>query len=269
MTGLGLLAVLITLSWLVTAVPTDPQLHQLDHSDRFGPHISLTTRYPLPNAGNLQVHDPNIIEDNGYLYLFRGGVHVPIHRARNISGPWESLGTVLDSHSTIHKKDSDRPWAPTTIAWKGKYYCFYAVSRIGSRDSSIGVATSDSLDHGTWHDHGAIVNTGQGGYSRSWPYRVSNAIDPAFITDQRTGKPYLTYGSYWHNIFLLPLADDLLAVENAEYPDAVNTVYQPGTRVKPVEGSFMSYREPYYYLWFSHGRCCEFRRRAFPSPGHE
>lgn len=33
-------------------------------------------------------------------------------------------------------------------------------------------------------------------------------------------------------------------------------------------GSFMSYRKPYYYLWFSHGRCCGFHN-GFPSKGTE
>ena len=104
--------------------------------------------------------------------------------------------------------------------------------------------------------------------SHPYPYTKSNAIDPAFITDQKTGKPYLVYGSFWRGIFQLPLADDLLSVENTEHPDARNLAFVPDVRFKPVEGAFMTYRDPYYYMWFSHGKCCRFYR-GFPKKGQE
>jgi len=90
------------------------------------------------------------------------------------------------------------------------------------------------------------------------------------MTDQKTGKPYLIYGSFWHGIFQIPLKDDLLSVENTNTgsPDARNLAFVPDVRVKPVEGAFMSYREPFYYLWFSRGKCCQFYK-GFPEHGKE
>lgn len=78
----------------------------------------------------------------------------------------------------------------------------------------------------------------------------------------------MIYGSYWYGIFQIPLKDDLLEVENPRSPDARNLAFVPDLRVKPVEGAFMSYRDPYYYLWFSRGKCCQFYK-GFPEHGKE
>ncbi|PYH40277.1 endo 1,5-alpha-arabinase [Aspergillus saccharolyticus JOP 1030-1] len=234
-------------------------------------HFSQTTKYPLPNVGNVAAHDPNILRHDGAYWLFKGGVHLPMYKASSMSGPWTQLGTVLDGDSIIPKQNSSRPWAPTAIEWNDTFYCFYSISKAGSRDSAIGVATSTTqLDPGSWTDHGALINTGQGNGSDTAPYTDSNAIDPAFIEEQTTGQPFLLYGSYWHGIYLVPLDADLLSVKAPGQPNATTTnlVYQPDGKVKPVEGSFMSYREPYYYLWFSHGKCCGFDN-GFPAKGKE
>lgn len=66
----------------------------------------------------------------------------------------------------------------------------------------------------------------------------------------------------------MPLSDDLLQVKDRDQPDAKHLAYVPNAKVKPVEGSFMSYRDPYYYLWFSHGKCCHFEN-GFPDIGEE
>lgn len=231
--------------------------------------FSKTTKYPLPNLGNVAVHDPNILRHDGAYWLFKGGVHLPMYKAQSLDGPWTQLGTVLDGPSEIQKQNRSRPWAPTAVEWNNTFYCFYSISKAGSRNSAIGVATATQLDPGRWSDHGAVINTGRGNGSESYPYTVSNAIDPAFTKDQATGQPYLLYGSYWHGIYLVPLTADLLSVTEPERQNATtNLVYVPDEKVKPVEGSFMSYREPYYYVWFSHGKCCGFQN-GFPAVGKE
>ncbi|OJJ79697.1 endo 1,5-alpha-arabinase [Aspergillus glaucus CBS 516.65] len=258
---LSIFLVLTTLSQWTTAIPAVRIPNK--------PHIfSETKHYPLPNLGNVQAHDPNIVELDGKFYLFKGGVHVPIHKASSLDGPWQKIGTVLDGPSVIEKQNRTRPWAPTTVQWKNRFYCFYTISKNGVRNSAIGVASSDSIDQGGWTDHGAVINTEKGPLSDMYPLTVSNAIDASFIADQSTGKPYLLWGSYWHGIFQLPLADDLLSVEDEERLDAKHLVFLPEHKVKPQEGSFMTYREPYYYLWFSHGKCCGFHK-GFPVMGRE
>ncbi|KAE8312366.1 glycosyl hydrolase [Aspergillus transmontanensis] len=248
---------------MVQAAPSDNS-KPAHHPNVF----SKTDKFPLPNQGHLNVHDPNILQHDNNFYLFKGGIQVPIFKASNLSGPWTEIGTVLDGPTVIEKQNRTRPWAPTTVEWKGKFYCFYTVSQDGVRNSAIGVASTDSIDNGSWTDHGGLIYTEKGPLAHIWPYTVSNAIDASFIVDQQTQQPYLLYGSYWHGIFQVPLADDLLSVKNPEKPDAKNLVYVPDGMPKADEGSFMSYKDPYYYVWYSHGKCCHFNK-GFPAMGQE
>lgn len=253
--------------------------------------FSKTISYPLPNQANIRVHDPSILFYNNTYYLFIGGEHIPVHKSSSLSGPWTRIGTVLSGPSVVGKQNSSRPWAPTVVGWGGRVYCFYAVSRPGGRDSAIGVASTHYLDSGndngnngdsndsnnvnitdSWTDHGALIETAHGNLSDIYPYNISNAIDPSFISDVTTNQPYLVYGSFWSDIWQVPLTGDLLGVENPGRPDAVHLAFaneQKAGRNNPIEGSFMSYRDPYYYLWFSHGRCCGFEVDGFPDMGDE
>ena len=314
-----------------------------------------TDKYPLPNKGNVPAHDPNILEVNNAFYLFKGGVHVPIFKASDLSGPWKQIGTVLEKDSIIpNRNNATRPWAPTTVEWKGKFYCFYSLSQAGSRTSAIGVASTDNMEKGSWKDHGALVTTGNP--NEGSPYNLTNAIDPSFIVDQKTKTPYLNYGSYWNNLWQIPLEDDLLSVkgntkvsveapqkhpqgqgngngkgekkngkndknqhekknapankpendkpqndkpdnkpegkdnqhqkqdqgkknnDNDKKPNkqqgvqnlgATQLSFLPGQKHKPEEGSWVSFKDGYYYLWFSQGKCCNFEKDGFPKKGEE
>lgn len=230
-----------------------------------------TDRLPLPNLGNLVAHDPNVIQHDGNYYLFKGGHHVPIFKADSLSGPWENIGTVLDDNSIINVGNRSRPWAPTTIYKDGTFYCYYTLSTHGKRDSAIGVATTTKLDGSPWKDHGAVIRTGKGKGSGIWPFTLTNAIDASFITDQESGKSYLNYGSFWDGIWQIPLSDDLLSIVEPQEPDGVQLTFIPGQKIKPQEGSWMSYRDGYYYVWFSHGKCCKFGQgdHTFPGRGEE
>jgi arabinan endo-1,5-alpha-L-arabinosidase len=290
--SLGLI-VSVHLRW-ATAAPYPPEADflqdNLDGLDRSGPleQTTVSTDYPFPNLGNVQVHDPNILSYNGELYLFKGAIGIDVFKAVNISGPWTPYGTVLDGPSVIDKPSVNRthPWAPTVIASNNTFYCFYAVTKAGTRNSAIGLATSTTLEPHSWTDHGALFSTYDGQFADISPFTVSNAIDPAAMIDPVTGKGWLSYGSYWTDIWQLPLSDDLLSIENPSAPVAnhlsflalegkSNTLLSwyplssdpQGSR--PEEGSFLSYHEPYYYLWFSHGKCCHFNINALPPAGDE
>lgn len=249
-------------------------------------HLAPRDEYPLPNEGNLQIHDPNVLLYNHTFYAFKGAPSIQYFQAPSMDGPWSLVGTVLNGPSIIDKKDPNRPWAPTVIELNGSFYCFYAISQVGTRDSSIGIATSHSLNPGSWTDHGALINTGGGDRSDIFPYTVSNAIDPSVIVDHNDGKPWLAFGSFWTDIWQVPMTDDMLSVENPNTPAANHLTYidLPGNDNKilssyplwtdpegtrPEEGSWISYRRPYYYLWFSHGQCCYFNVKELPPPGQE
>lgn len=215
-------------------------------------------KFPLANNSTLVAHDPNILKDGRYYYLFKGGIGVPFYRAEDLTGPWEDMGTVLTEASITDKGNPDRPWAPSVIKKGGLYYCYYTLSARGSQNSAIGVATSKSLKSGTFKDHGAFVHTGTGPGAQEFPFNDSNAIDPHVFIDPKDDTPYLNYGSFWTGLWQVPLADDLLSIKNPSNPDAVHLSSTNSTKRNDEEGGFMTYRKPYYYFWFSRGRCCQF-----------
>lgn len=242
------------------------------------------SRFPPPRQTNQHTHDPTILRVGDTYYLYNVGQRIFIHTAPSMAGPWTHVGNLLDGNSVIPKGDRAAPWAPTVIEFDGTYYCYYSVSKAGCRDSAIGVATSNSPGPGHWYDHGAIVQTGTGNGSDVAPYTVSNAIDPSTLITP-DGKAYLTFGSYWTGVYQVPLGNDLISPQSTTEPDARHLAYEPkalgpanryasslcGDPSGPhaLEGAFISYNDGWYYLWFSHGLCCNLEKGKLPKAGTE
>ncbi|KAJ5387470.1 hypothetical protein N7509_010011 [Penicillium cosmopolitanum] len=240
--------------------------------------------FPPPRQTNQHTHDPTILRVGDTFYLYNVGQHIFIHTAPSMDGPWKHVGSVLDGNSVIGKGDRAAPWAPTVIAVDGVYYCYYSVSRAGCRDSAVGVATSSTPGPGNWHDHGIIVQTGTGNGSEVAPYTDSNAIDPATMVTP-DGQAYLTFGSYWKGIYQIPLASDLISPMSTTEPDSRHLAYEPNAISTPnrkattlcgdptgphaIEGAYTSYHDGFYYLWFSHGNCCNLDIKNLPPAGKE
>ncbi|KAK6829267.1 putative arabinan endo-1 [Aspergillus parasiticus] len=240
---------------------------------------------PYTQATDLKIHDPTIINAGGAYYAYGVGEHIVIHQAPGLAGPWKQIGSVLDKDSIIPKGDRAKPWAPTTIELNGIFYCYYSVSNAGCRDSAIGVATSQSPGPGGWTDRGAIVQSGTGQGSDEHPFNEVNAIDPAVLVTGDTG--YLVFGSYWSGIWQVPLNEDFSSVGNTTGSNAHHLAKYPQTeRVqsqdqnpdplcrdsagrRPVEGAYISYHAPYYYLWLSWGQCCDYDPSNLPPSGEE
>lgn len=119
---------------------------------------------------------------------------------------------------------------------------YYAVSTFGSQASAIGYATSTTMEYGSWTDHGSTGISSSSG-------KAYNAIDPALI--EVNGAYYMNMGSFYGDIYQVPMNSAGTAAASAAYNIAYNS---SGTHA--VEGSFMYYRSPYYYLFFSSGACC-------------
>lgn len=73
--------------------------------------------------------------------------------------PWTSVGSVLPSCSEIELDGRCDPWAPDVNFINGLYTVYYAVSTGGSQTSAIGVATSPSMEPGTWTDLGEVISS--------------------------------------------------------------------------------------------------------------
>ena len=138
--------------------------------------------------------------------------------------------------------------APDVSPVGDTYYAFYAVSQIGFQGSQIGVATSKSLHVGTWTDLGSM------NIPQSSEY---NLIDPNLF--QENGALYLSFGSYWQDIFQAKLSSPPLPTSTKSAPInlAFNSTNGAGSTAHDIiEGSFQFKFDNKYYLFFSSGACC-------------
>lgn len=124
----------------------------------------------------------------------------------------------------------------------GVYYVYYSVSTFGSQNSALGLATSATMELGSWTDHGTT------GISSS-SSKAYNAIDGNLFNDG--GTYYMNFGSFWHDIYQAPMNSDATKVASSSY----NLAYDSsGTHA--VEGAYMYKYGSYYYLFYSAGICC-------------
>ena len=96
-----------------------------------------------------------------------------------IRRPWERTGSVLPNCSKIELEGNCNIWvrhlplisppsaplttsqAPDVAYIDDQWVLYYAVSSIGSQNSAIGLATSPTLEEGTWREYGAIFNSSE------------------------------------------------------------------------------------------------------------
>ncbi|KAJ4390076.1 hypothetical protein N0V93_007549 [Gnomoniopsis smithogilvyi] len=213
---------------------------------------------PEPCTGECYAHDPGFIRrSDGVYFRFNTDTYIDIMKSTgSISGPWEIVGNVLPNGSIVDLAADEGLWAPDVIYANGQYILYYSVSTLGSQDSVIGYATSTTMEAGSWTDHGStgVVS------SSSTPY---NAIDPAMIDVD--GSYFLSFGSYWDNIFIVPFNSNAETV--ADLADATNVIYQPAGSHE-VEASYPYYYDGYYYEFWSEGQANDYDT-SLPAAGGE
>ncbi|KAJ7474885.1 glycoside hydrolase family 43 protein [Mycena latifolia] len=204
--------------------------------------VAAVTAYPNPIAGSdtIVVRDPAIWYNSKY-YVFSTNDGIGIFTSTALTGPWTNVGQVLPSCSKITLAGNCNLWAPDVNFINGLYTLYYAVSTLGSQTSAIGVATSPSMEPGTWTDLGLVMS--------SVPGNVYNAIDPNIINDATGLK--LSFGSYWNGMYQIGLWP---GVNNQA--SALPGTHLAGGNGRAAEGGFV-YKpasQPYYYFFFSDGR---------------
>ncbi|KAH8649212.1 glycoside hydrolase, family 43 [Xylariales sp. PMI_506] len=212
--------------------------------------LSLVRAYPNPVgcSGDCYAHDPFVIQRyDGTYFRFSTDPGIGIWTAESLLGPWTDVGRVIAGESIITTVSDDTLWAPDVSYIRGVYYLFYALSTSGSQTSAIGYATSSTMEPGSWTDRGAVVES-----SSSTPY---NAIDPNLVNGTGADEFYLTWGSYWSDIYQARLAIDgnfIFASGNTE-----QIAYDPNNN-HDTEGSTIYYHGGYYWLFLSRGVCCTY-----------
>lgn len=133
-----------------------------------------------------------------------------------------------------------------------QYYMYYVLSQIGTQNSQIGVATSKTMEPGSWTDHGSVGLPANDNYNR---------IDPAWITIG--GKNYMNFGSFWGDIFQVEMETPLQVGSATPYQISWNA-----TLNHREEGSYEFKHGDYYYLLYSAGIAGKYTK-TFPAEGAE
>ena len=199
-------------------------------------------------------HDPSLIREGDYYYLFATGQGIPVQRSRNLK-TWEDLPAVFRDMPEWMGKEvpgyGGNLWAPDISFHGGTYYLYYAVSTFGSNRSCIGLATNTTLDPRNsafkWMDQGKVIESSPG--KNNW-----NAIDPA-LSVEAEGKWYLTFGSFWEGIKMIAI-DPGRGIALHDPPDIISLARRPGVEYDPIEAPFIYRRGDFFYLFVSFDFCC-------------
>ena len=171
-------------------------------------------------------------------------------------------------------EQSNPSQAPDVFNLEGTYYLYYSVSTSGSQVSDIGVATSTTMDPGSWVDHGSI------GLPPQTPEMNYNRIDANLLQPEnsRGTDLVLAFGSFWSDIYQLRMQDPPLAVAGPDDNDINHLTFNGTRRTPPItttgaqEGAYQFWwpvhGTTYYYLFFSAGNCCNLKDDLAP-PGEE
>lgn len=203
--------------------------------------------------------DPTVVHaSDGLYYAYatqgeRGGTdhNIQVARSRDLV-TWERLADALPIKPLWASETQDF-WAPHVSEHAGTFYLYYsakpdAALRDTTRGLCLAVATARRPE-GPFTDVGNPLQCG--------PSFVN--IDPMAYDDPATGRRLLYWGSGFGPIKVQELAADRVSFAPGSRPvDLVHAVpTEDSTDYRRlVEGAWVTYRAPYYYLFYSGDNCC-------------
>jgi arabinan endo-1,5-alpha-L-arabinosidase len=194
-------------------------------------------------------HDPTVIRQGHYYYIFITGSGLPMRRSADLLH-WTGLGAVFPTvPAWVTEQLGTTPpdlWAPDISYFGGLYHLYYAASSFGTNNSVIGLATARTLDPASpasgWVDRGMVL--------RSGPADDFNAIDPELVLDG--GGAWLAFGSFWDGIKMRRL-DRATGLLSAGDPALYSLASRGGAS---IEGASITRHGGYWYLFVSLDYCC-------------
>ena len=212
------------------------------------------------------VHDPVMAYEYGVYYLYCTGHGITQMTSTDRQHWTLSREGVLPNgkipawtHDSVPGFET-HIWAPDVVKYRGKWYMGYSCSTFGKNTSAIGLLSNKCLsDKDGWKDEGCIVASR--GNRDNW-----NAIDPNFIIDEK-GKPWMTWGSFWDGIQLIPL-DKTMHPKKGAKPQTIARRHAVGDAsaepnptskfagTNAIEAPFIMRHGGYYYLFVSWDYCC-------------
>lgn len=165
---------------------------------------------------------------------------------------WRHLGDALPAKPAWAAQTQDF-WAPHVAEHGGRYYLYYSAKPDAaladpSRGLCLAVATGER-PQGPFRDSGRPLQCGPGFVD----------IDPMSFDDPRTGRRLLYWGSGFGPIKVRELAADRISFAPGSAAIdlvPVDTADRPDNYRRLVEGAWVIWRPPYYYLFFSGDNCC-------------
>ncbi|TKX24749.1 glycosyl hydrolases family 43 protein [Elsinoe australis] len=220
--------------------------------------VALVQGYAMPMACSgicTNTHDPSLIRrsSDGKYFRFATGGRMPVFTAPALNGPWSQAGTVLQANAKVSGQNSDM-WAPDVSQVGDTYYLIYSASSFGGQNSNLGLATSKTMEPGSWTDLGSIFSSKTGDRY--------NAIDGQLMN--LNGGYVVNFGSFWQDLFQFNID---LTRPTLGKDGTTQLVYQPAGE-HAIEAAYMVKRDNTFYLFFSAGKCCGLDKNR-PAAGQE
>ena len=203
--------------------------------------------------------DPAVLRAaDGHYYAYatqtdRGGrmINIQVARSRDLVA-WAQLGDALPVKPQWASRTQDF-WAPHVAEHGGRYYLYYSAKPDAAltdqtRGLCLAVATAERPE-GPFTDVGRPLQCGPGFVN----------IDPMSFDDPATGRRLLYWGSGFGPIKVQELGEDRISFAAGSSPTdlvAVDPTDDPANYRRLVEGAWVVWRAPFYYLFFSGDNCC-------------
>jgi arabinan endo-1,5-alpha-L-arabinosidase len=178
-------------------------------------------------------------------------LNIQVARSRDLVS-WTHLGDALPAKPGWASRTQDF-WAPHVAEHDGRFYMYYSAKPDAaltdeSRGLCLAVATAERPE-GPFADIGRPLQCGPGFVN----------IDPMSFDDPRTGRRLLYWGSGFGPIKVQELAEDRISFAAGSRPVdliGVDPTDDPSNYRRLVEGAWVIWREPYYYMFLSGDNCC-------------
>jgi arabinan endo-1,5-alpha-L-arabinosidase len=207
-------------------------------------------------TGDLRIHDPSVIVENGHWVSFQTGAEgfwrgAILLKTSPDGVAWKNAGGIGKGlpawPETENGYRSQNIWAPSVSKHGDTINLYYSVSSFGINISAIGLMTNTAFDpeypDRGWQDQGLVLKST---IKDDW-----NAIDP-FRIDNSDGRAWLSYGSYWSGIKMReldPMTGKLLAPDTP----VIDLASRSGGA---IEASSILEHDGRFYLFVSFDQCC-------------
>ncbi|KFY10816.1 hypothetical protein V492_04826 [Pseudogymnoascus sp. VKM F-4246] len=210
---------------------------------------------PEPCTGYCNSHDPSVVRHTNGTY-FRFSSSNKVATSESLKGPWTAQPGFVDE--TIAIKGG--AGAPDVKLIGDTYYMYYQHTLHGHNNlSNISVATSPDMSTGSWTTQGNLSIPSKSIYNK---IDANILVIPAENKSEKESY-LLSFGSYWHGIFQIPLRSPPLEVKDAQPKHLeFNQTGPIPYGHNATEGAFQfmwqpkGAAKPFFYLFFSSGNCC-------------